>query len=347
MSLSLLQNATALGVNCRTSFQGFGGVEPYSYFVVPGGAGGSIEVASGFYTAPSQFSSDPKLAFDIVQVIDGSGASATAQVLVGSALLLVCDIIATKMNLDRSRVYLWDQKINEPTDSGLFVIVSVEQVKPFGNNSRFVDGVNQQYVNCLATVGIDIISRGPDARDRKEEILLALNSQYSEQQQEANSFYIGRISTSFLNLSPLDGAAIPYRYHMTFLMQYCVSKTPSVDYFNRFDEPIAIVNKVPPPGIGVTTNYETNPVGIDDWVVLIPKLENSIRAMLVYDSSGYPLEIGMCNYNAPANSEVAQFTIFQGMNEYVNIPIGYAQRISIRAIEAPVTQGVNNLNIFF
>jgi len=347
LSLTLAQNATALAVNARTSFHGYGGPEPYSYFVVPGGAGGSIEVASGLYTAPSQASSDPKFAFDTIQVIDGTGASATAQVLVGSPLLLLCEIIAKQMNLSMDRVRLWDQKLFEPTDSGLFVAISVPSVKPFGNNNRFTDGVSEQYVNCLATVEIEIISRSNEARDRKEQVLLAIGSQYSNQQQQANSFYIGRISTNFINLSPIDGAAIPYRYHISCLMQYCVSKDSAVSYFDSFESPIEIVDRVPPPGIGVLTNYELNPVGTSDWVVLIPKLENSIRAMSVYDSSGNYLEIGMCNYNAPPNSEVAQFTIFQGMNQFVNIPISYAQRISIRALDVAATVGVNNLNIFF
>jgi hypothetical protein len=90
----------------------------------------------------------------------------------------------------------------------------------------------------LATLSIDIISRSTQALLRKEEVLMALNSNYSEYQQEANSFYIGRlpVGAQFVNLSQIDGAAIPYRFNISINMQYFSRRIKPVDYFDEFSE---------------------------------------------------------------------------------------------------------------
>lgn len=237
MSLLLTSSVTAMGPKLTTSFLAVGGTPPYTYSVLPNGAGGSIDSA-GLYTAPAIVNPDPKKSSDVIQVQDSLGATAILPILIAGPLGLFCEIIQRELALVDGRVYMWDQKINQPTDNGLYVAVSVESAKPFGNNTK-TDGSGSgldavQSVNMLATLGLDIISRGPEARDRKEEIILALNSIYSQSQQELNSFYIGKISTNFLNLSPIDGAAIPYRFKISVNIQYMVTKTKAVPYFDDF-----------------------------------------------------------------------------------------------------------------
>lgn len=238
MSLSLLQNATACGLGITVPFEGTGGTSPYTYTIIPGGVGGSIN-PSGLYTAP--FVTGP----DTIQVQDSLGAIATAEILVANALELFCDIIQTQLGLAQGKVYLYDQKINMPTDSGLFVAVGIINPKPFGN-TRIYDsssGFNSiQSINMKTMLSVDIISRGPEARDRKEEVIMAFNSFYSQQQQEANSFNIGIIPTSFVNLSQVDGAAIPYRFTISVNVQYFVTKVLAVPYFSNFSTPSVLTN---------------------------------------------------------------------------------------------------------
>lgn len=238
MALGLTQTVTAVAVNIPASFLATGGTAPYVYSIVPGGAGGSINASTGAYVAPSFISANPVQAYDTIKVTDSLAATATAQILIGTPLILFCDIIQSEMNLANGRVYLWDQKIMQPTDSDLYIAVSVMSCKPFGNSYRSsTNGLNaEQFVSMYATIDIDIISRGPAARDRKEEIILALQSTYARQQQDANSFYIGKLSTNFINLSNVDGAAIPYRYKISVAMQYAVSKISTVDYFDTFTD---------------------------------------------------------------------------------------------------------------
>lgn len=237
MALTLSQTATAVGANCPASFLALGGTAPYVYSISPYGSGGVIDSSTGVYTAPNQVSSDPRTIYDTIRVVDSLLETATAQILVGTPLLLFCEIIQNQLGLANGRVYLWDQKIMQPTDSDLYVAVSVDSCKPFGNSNRqSKNGIaSEQFVSMFATIGINIISRGPSARDRKEEVILALESDYARRQQDSNSFYIGKLSTSFLNLSDVDGAAIPYRYKISVNMQYFFAKTQSTIYFDSFN----------------------------------------------------------------------------------------------------------------
>lgn len=246
MALSLTQSATAVAPNITASFYAIGGSTPYMYSVRANGAGGTIDSSTGVYTAPATMSSDPSQASDVIQVRDAAGRTATASILVGNALILLCDILQSQLDLPSDHIYLWDQKIIQPTDSELYVAVSVPICKPFGNN-RSYDGSGsgleeEQTVNMMAQVDLDIISRGPAARDEKEFVLMALMSTYAEQQQEANSFYISRISNNFINLSNVDGAAIPYRYKISFRMQYSVTNKVPVSYYNVFQSPTVATN---------------------------------------------------------------------------------------------------------
>ncbi len=242
MSLSLTQNLTAIAANMLASFLAIGGTAPYTYSVIGGGAGGTINSSTGQYTAPAIASSSPNQAYDTVQVVDSTSSVATAQILVGTPLILFCDIIQTGLGLASGRVYLWNQKLMQPIDNSIYIAISVPSCKPFGVGNQSVNGMQSQAVNMQASVDIDIISRGPAARDQKELVILALSSVYAEQQQEANSFYISQLPSAFIDLSHIDGAAIPYRYRISCKIIYCVTQTQSEAYFNTFASPTVYTN---------------------------------------------------------------------------------------------------------
>lgn len=292
MSLALLQSVSAIGIGNTTPFGASGGTPPYTFSILTAGAGGSINPNTGLYTAPYQVVSSAQTSIDVIRVTDSLAATATSSILVGGVLELLCDILKNQLGLDSNHIYLWDQKINMPTDSGLYVAVSMLNCKPFGNNISYetiptgpstnlfgfrsyvypanpgvtplndyssyntgwywlsyqqtINGAlaSVQTLNMMATVDIDIISRGPEARDKKELVLLALQSVYSEQQQEANSFYISKlpVGSRFTNLSNIDGAAIPYRYNISMGVQYFIENTQTISYFNQFQTPRVVVN---------------------------------------------------------------------------------------------------------
>ena len=153
----------------------------------------------------------------------------------------LCEILKSELGLEDRRVYLWDQKINAPTDSGMFIAVSVRTPKVFGMlNIEYVqtdEGMNSvQSVNMAAIVNLDVISRDNSALNRKEEVVMALKSMYAENQQKTNSFFIGSIPSQFTDLSQIDGTAIPYRFTIAIALQYFVSKTKAVPYYDTFQD---------------------------------------------------------------------------------------------------------------
>lgn len=238
MSLSLTATLSALAPGLTASFLGVGGTAPYTYAVVAGGAGGTVNSSTGIYTAPAFVNPDAAKAYDTLRVTDSAAATATLPILVASPLGLFCDIIQHEMSLANGRVYFWDQKIFQPQDNDLYIAVGIQTCKPFSNIKKFnSSGDTTQVVNMLAVVTIDAISRGPAARDRKEEILMALFSPYAQSQQEINGFSIGRLPPGgqFVNLSLVDGAAIPYRFNISINVQYAVTKILASPFFDDFD----------------------------------------------------------------------------------------------------------------
>lgn len=234
------QSTTAIRPNLTCSFAVTGAVGAVTYSIKTGGAGGTIN-SSGIYQAPAKIGADTIIATDTLL------NQAMAIILIGTPEMLVCDIIQNQMGLAPGRVYLWDQKIKEPTDSSLYAVVQVLSCKPFGSGTTYDgsgSGLNAiQSVNFLSTLSLDIKSRGPDARDRKEEIVMALTSPYAEYQMAANSFKIGKLPSSFMNLSQEDGAAIPYRFNISVAIQYAVTKTLAVPYYGIFQGASIITNQ--------------------------------------------------------------------------------------------------------
>lgn len=236
MTLLLTQSYTAVGFGATSSFLGVGGTGSLTYSVLPGGAGGTVNASTGVYTAPDELTEDPALVYDTVRVTDSLSVTADAQIFIGDPFFLFCEILQKELGLANGRVYVWDQKIMQPTDSGLYIAVSIPVCTVFGNSNRQSDnGLNsEQMASVLAKLDIDIISRGPSARNRRAEVVLALNSTYAQQQQEAFGFYIGKVppGSQFINLSNVDGAAIPYRYRISVNLQYAQFKTKPVDYYD-------------------------------------------------------------------------------------------------------------------
>lgn len=239
-----------MGPGLSTAITGQGGVEPYTYEVVAGGAGGTVVPVGGgsveaIYTSPAVVPIDPKLQFATLKVTDSAvptPATATAQIMIGDPLLLFCDIIQKELGLANGKVYLYNQKIMQPTDDSLYIAVGVLNCKPFGNTNRpntSGEGVQaDQSVNMLAQLSLDVISRSTAALRRKEEVIMALNSTYAIQQQERNSFFIGKLPPGgqFVNLSSADGAAIPYRFNISVNIQYFARKVKEDSYFDQFPD---------------------------------------------------------------------------------------------------------------
>ena len=88
-------------------------------------------------------------------------------------------------------------------------------------------------LNEKRTMQIDIFSRNNEARERFNEVQLALSSVYAEQAMDKYQFTIGHISNA-INLSGLDGGSDINRYTIRFNCISWQEKTKIVDYYNTF-----------------------------------------------------------------------------------------------------------------
>ena len=248
MSLTLTGTKTAVGLGNTASFLATGGTAPYAYVVLPNGQGGTIDGATGLYSSPpySSYNPSPSNATDTIQVIDSTGATATATILVGPPMILFLDILSTVLQLPAGRCLLYDTKGFQPTDAGLYIVVGMGHPHVFGNNKKY-DSTTDTYVNSVnvvATLDLHVISVDTSALWQKELVLAALMSPYSISQQEANAFSIGRVPLAgqFNDLSEVDGPAIPYHFQISINLTYAVDASYPTPVFTEFQGVTETIN---------------------------------------------------------------------------------------------------------
>lgn len=232
-----------VGVGVRVPVMAFDGVQPYTFSIAPGGAGGSID-QDGIYTAPAYISApraDISETFDTIIATDADGETASYIMGIGYSTKFIADIIAKELGLAPDQVLIENQKFTLPPDKRLYVSIKTLTSRAISNRNHFVDGDSAQSVNMVSPVDIGIYSRTTEALTRKEEVVMALNSNYAKNQQQLNSFLIGKVGT-IVPLSNIDGAAIPFFFNINVNIQYAVSKQKPVDYFDSFEIDNVITN---------------------------------------------------------------------------------------------------------
>jgi len=248
MALVITQTKTALGPNLTASFAVAGGVAPYSWTVLPSGAGGSINSSTAIYTAPPAVSNVTTGFYDTIQVTDSSVTPlvATSQIMVGNYWMLILEIIQKIMNLSPEQIWMFDQKTFQPDDNSLspWVILMLPSQKTFASGLHPAGtpvgqggaGWNQteKWANFSGPMDIHLISRDLSALNRKEELVMCLDGPYSRAQQVANSFYIARIPHSIVDVSGIDGADITYHYVISVEVQHGSSRMFPTEYFDTF-----------------------------------------------------------------------------------------------------------------
>jgi len=158
---------------------------------------------------------------------------------------VLADIITKELSLTPAttepkdnRVFIYNQDFVIPTYDDMFIVLSESPGKVIANVNRYVgEGVDTKEVQDLIMqreIGIDIMSKNSEARNRKEELLLALTSNYSQQKQEENGFRIFGHSFSFVDISENEGAARITRYRASVFLHVKYSKEKAVDYYSQF-----------------------------------------------------------------------------------------------------------------
>lgn len=153
------------------------------------------------------------------------------------------DILVHEMGVDEERIMFYNQKWDIPTDSNLFMELEYKYGTPYSNRNSLpiIKGVatEQGDVNMKEKYTIKIFSKDTSALARKEEILMALASIYSQQQQESNSFRIFPIM-QIQDVSEVEASARLYRYDIEVTVFAWYSKTKIQEYYNSLNVEVLV-----------------------------------------------------------------------------------------------------------
>lgn len=155
----------------------------------------------------------------------------------------IVDIIRTEMGLDQQHIWIQNQNRKIPPQSdNLYCVVGCVNFRPVSSKSRFLSETDQeeQIVYGRADVQIDLLSRSNEARERRAEVLMALNSFYSKNLQDEKQFKIFELPATFMNTSDLQGGSDINRFTIRIPTMISESKTKSTDYYDTFHANINI-----------------------------------------------------------------------------------------------------------
>lgn len=154
----------------------------------------------------------------------------------------ICKILQNQLALTNEQIWIYNQKRNIPNDFGVYYVVRYDGQRIIGNVRKEVATnaglVEYQSVHSLAMFSVDIFSRSSQARDAKDQVIMALNSTYSQQVQEANGFQIARNSFQVTNTSEVEGVAELNRYSISFNVTYMSEMTKSIDFYDTFSKEV-------------------------------------------------------------------------------------------------------------
>lgn len=157
------------------------------------------------------------------------------------------DIILKEMSLPDDRVNIYNSRYELPEDDNIFVVLEPFTSQVISNRSWTESGkvkkeevlYENQELNTHETVKVGIFSRSLDALNRKEEVVMALYSNYSQQQQEENTFKIGR-NMPIENLSDLEGSALLYRFEITVSVLAWYNKRKQIPFYDTLNVSVKI-----------------------------------------------------------------------------------------------------------
>lgn len=168
---------------------------------------------------------------------------------------IVMDILQEEMELDAEHCLLGNQKWDIPADKKLFVVVFDQTPRPFGA-ANFLDTdassstVNQeiQQLATLHDVRVEIMSFSDEARLRKEEVVLALASFYSQQLQGQHLVQIGRAQQPVdASETEVTGRLFKYVAHVNVTaLHQKIKAPPGAGYYDKFNGAVVDGTTLPP-----------------------------------------------------------------------------------------------------
>lgn len=154
-----------------------------------------------------------------------------------STLDLLKLIIDKQLNMPEGRVWAYNGTQDLPQDAGLFIILSYLTRSPYSNNIRYINtagGMQEVQTSTFAeNIMISCISQNTDARDRVQEVLMALKSTYAQYIQEKYHLHLSTID-EIVDSSFLEATARMNRFDVRCTVMRGYDKISDVDYYDKF-----------------------------------------------------------------------------------------------------------------
>lgn len=133
---------------------------------------------------------------------------------------LVGIIIKNYMSLSSNNIWLKSQDIKAPTgEDYLWCVVGIRNEQILGQKG-FLDPDTDEDVQqstIVATIDIDLASRGEDAKTRAPEMIMALESIPAKQLMDENKMGVYR-TMDILDLSAIEGAGALHRFRASVIV---------------------------------------------------------------------------------------------------------------------------------
>lgn len=154
-----------------------------------------------------------------------------------STLDIIQQILVNQMNIPANRVFAYNSNVDLPKDTDLFIPLFYTERRPFSNNSKYVStntGVEEhQNTNIVEDVIISLMSVDTSARDRVQDVFMALRSYYSQSLQAKNKLHISTIGEAY-DKSFLEESSMLNRFDIKIRIFRAYEKINIVNYYDKF-----------------------------------------------------------------------------------------------------------------
>jgi len=155
---------------------------------------------------------------------------------------LILGIIRTELDLNENQIVIYNQKaLIPPASVGLWVAVQYVFGKPFSNRIEHASSGTDEDPKLESTqdysveehYNVLVLSYDESALARKEEVQMALQSDYAQQVQEANSFSLSKIG-DIQDVSEVEASARLFRFDIPVVALAWYQKKKKVDFFDNY-----------------------------------------------------------------------------------------------------------------
>ena len=157
--------------------------------------------------------------------------------------IILCDIITTELSLSPERVVVYNQNYVAPSDDNAYVTVSKGTTRIISSTNEYDPNTDEQVQSVVLneTYNIEISSKSREALELLPNVIMALRSVYSEQQQEEENIRIFR-NREYIDLSLIEGASALHRYRIPVIVDSVKMKRSSITPFDKFQTPEEVLN---------------------------------------------------------------------------------------------------------